>query len=92
MTYKYQKDAHKQVARAIKRGELIKPTSCIQCGQSGRIEGHHSDYEEPLKVIWLCGSCHHRLHPGPRHKGRWKKLPKERRISVGFELASIDFE
>jgi hypothetical protein len=46
--------------RAIKRGEVLKSTSCKKCGASGvRIEGHHyKGYDNPFDVMWLCVPCH----------------------------------
>ncbi len=52
--------------RAIRRGELVRPSACEKCqeparpeiGQRGRITAHHEDYTKPLEVIWLCHECH----------------------------------
>ena len=60
---------HRAVKRAIKKGILIPRTDCELCGQvpntqQGRkgIEAHHSDYNKPLEVLWLCQKCHHHWH------------------------------
>lgn len=51
----------KAVDAAIKRGDLVRPTSCEGCGTSGgKIEGAHYDYSRPLDLRWLCVSCHRR--------------------------------
>lgn len=50
--------AHLAVRRAVRRGELIRPTCCAHCGQDARTEGAHSDYSKPLEVKWLCRRCH----------------------------------
>jgi hypothetical protein len=53
------KKAHRELKRAIRNGEIIKPSYCSNCGRTNcRIEGHHPDYDKPLKVVWLCVSCH----------------------------------
>lgn len=51
--------AHKAVAKAIKRGTLIKPSACEDCGDTtSQIEGAHTDYSKRFDVRWLCTSCH----------------------------------
>lgn len=51
----------------VQAGHIIRPSVCEHCGATGRrIEGAHDDYDEPLRVRWLCKSCHSRLdkaHP-----------------------------
>jgi hypothetical protein len=44
-------------------GKIIRPTLCSRCGKTGKIEGHHFDYDRPKEVIWLCHSCHTKIHP-----------------------------
>ena len=49
------------VRAAIRRGELVRPTICEECGlEKSRIEAAHYDYGQPLRVRWLCVSCHRR--------------------------------
>ena len=48
------------VRAAIKRGELVRPTSCEECGRESFIEAAHGDYSRPLDVRWLCRTCHRR--------------------------------
>jgi len=55
--------AHNILRRAIRARKILKSTKCQLCGASkSRIEGHHYDYNEPLKVTWLCLSCHRLFH------------------------------
>lgn len=56
---KEKKYSHTLVARAIKKGILIREP-CF-CGDPNS-EGHHEDYSKPLEVIWLCPK-----HHGERH-------------------------
>jgi len=45
----------------IQAGHIVRPTTCEECGVTGRpIEGAHFNYDEPLRVRWLCRSCHRR--------------------------------
>lgn len=63
--------ARAAVKRAIDRGELVRPSTCEDCGGPGReykdgragIHAHHPDYSKPLDVKWLCATCH-----GERHR------------------------
>jgi hypothetical protein len=51
--------AHQQLNNAVRRGKLISPEECEQCGKlKCRLEAHHEDYSKPLEVNWLCCSCH----------------------------------
>jgi predicted Zn-ribbon and HTH transcriptional regulator len=80
------KDPEKNNAReklhyAVKTGEVIKPGTCQQCGQTfsrEKLHAHHADYSRPLDVEWLCESCHSLNHHGaiePREPLR-SKLPQ----------------
>jgi hypothetical protein len=54
--------ANSQVLRAIRRGDLKRPQYCSKCKKHCRPHGHHDNYNKPLKVVWLCRSCHVSLH------------------------------
>lgn len=45
---------------AVRDGRIERPDSCSVCGTKGRIEAHHPDYEQSLRVLWLCPLCHAR--------------------------------
>jgi predicted DNA-binding protein YlxM (UPF0122 family) len=57
------------VEKAIAKGVLVNPNKCEICneenifkdGRSG-IQAHHSDYDKPLEIQWLCQKCHHEWH------------------------------
>lgn len=58
--------AHQRVQNAIKRGELVRPTHCPECGRETFVEAAHENYTERLAVRWLCRPCHRRwdqAHP-----------------------------
>jgi hypothetical protein len=47
---------------AVRDGRVQKPDACWYCGATGRIHGHHSCYDLPLAVTWLCPKCHSAAH------------------------------
>lgn len=48
------------VSNAIRDGRLAR-SPCEKCGEL-EVQAHHENYEEPLKVRWLCFSCHRSVH------------------------------
>jgi hypothetical protein len=64
------KRAQVRVMSAIRSGILIRPGVCSECGKRPDppvgyslpqiIEAHHDNYDEPLKVRWLCARCHNK--------------------------------
>ena len=53
-------NARKKARRAVATGLLVK-TPCHVCG-SEKSEIHHSDYDQPLNVVWLCRKHHCEAH------------------------------
>jgi hypothetical protein len=43
-------------------GKIVPPDQCAECGEKGKVQGHHDDYSKPFEVVWLCGPCHNRIH------------------------------
>lgn len=57
--------ARRTLHEAVKRGRVVKPDSCEDCGQQFEkrlLHGHHEDYSKPLDVNWLCYRCHGKRH------------------------------
>ena len=54
------KQACSLVGSAIKRGVLVR-RSCEVCGDP-KSQAHHSDYDKPLDVRWLCFKHHRQVH------------------------------
>lgn len=46
--------ARHSIRNAVKSGKVIKPEACEQCRKKARLQAHHTDYEQPLAVKWLC--------------------------------------
>lgn len=75
-----QKSAQRAATLAIADGVLVRPRTCanrkykilpFSCyGWCSRIQPHHEDYSRPLDVVWLCTSCHRRLHMQHRKEAR----------------------
>lgn len=61
--------AQSKLKYAIKQGIIERKYKCEICGaeyrfKDGRsgIQAHHTDYNKPLEVMWLCQKCHHEWH------------------------------
>ena len=63
------KNAQSLLRYHVRAGNIARPTMCEECGAENRqIEGAHFNYDEPLRVRWLCISCHR----------KWdKRVPKQ---------------
>jgi hypothetical protein len=55
-------EAREKMHKALKIGLLVKSEKCNSCGKHKKTEGHHEDYTKPLKVVWLCRTCHNGVH------------------------------
>lgn len=73
------------VHRAIRDGKLVRPDYCTCCLKECKPDAHHEDYDYPFDIIWLCRSCHKKLHamdnpPVWLWKARAKKCKGYRRL------------
>ena len=57
--------ARSDLNHAIRDGK-VKRLPCERCGHS-KSQGHHSDYDKPLDVQWLCRDCHWQEHTATPH-------------------------
>ena len=53
-----------KVFHALRTGRLVKALSCIICGKVGKINAHHDNYSKPFDILWVCSSCHKKIHLG----------------------------
>lgn len=75
--------AQNMLEYAIRVGAVKRMEKCEICGYEGTfedgrtaIQAHHSDYNKPLDVMWLCQKCHHEWHQ--KHKAIERKvMPSE---------------
>lgn len=56
--------AEHKLAYKVRTGKIKRPFICSICGLEKRIYAHHPDYTKPYNILWLCGSCHKRIHTG----------------------------
>ena len=64
---RYQNEHHKPVAKEKAReaylsGKIQKPLFCEVCGETGKLERHHPNYDKPIEVVWVHRACHSQLH------------------------------
>jgi len=78
---------YRRYRRALRTGELVRPDWCQRCGASCHPDGHHDDYTEPLRVLWLCKSCHAVAHPGRHARNREFWGPAEYEAAVRYRIA-----
>lgn len=50
------------VERAIRKGVIVKPNNCCICGVETKLYAHHPNYNDPFNVIFMCQSCHKKIH------------------------------
>jgi len=81
--------AHDILESAVRSGDVVRKTICEKCGASpiykdGRsgVQAHHSDYNQPVNVEWLCKDCHHDWHKNNTAKGLTTELPKMTRKEI----------
>lgn len=53
-----------RVQKAIRAGKIKRPNYCSVCGKVCKTVAHHYDYSKPLDVIFVCQSCHKKIHAG----------------------------
>ena len=58
--FRKRKKARNMVSIRIARG-TIKRENCQVCGAENA-HAHHSDYNNPLDIVWLCASHHYDEH------------------------------
>jgi len=51
-----------QSMTGLKKGIIVKPDFCQECGSNSRLYMHHNDYSKPYEVVWMCAKCHSHHH------------------------------
>lgn len=55
----YRRYAQSALRAALKAGKVA-PLPCLICGE--KAEAHHTHYDAPLEVVWLCSAHHKQAH------------------------------
>ena len=61
---------HKISAQGKARYRSPLQECCKSCGSTENLDRHHPDYNDPLKIVTLCHSCHMKLHLGLKETKR----------------------
>ena len=65
--FKDYQSPEKSKARVLARETFInKVAVCEVCGKAFAKHRHHKDYSRPLDIIWVCVSCHQKIHSKQR--------------------------
>ncbi len=64
LKFPHKKKAVNDLNHAVDRKEVIRPSYCmvLGCHNTENIQGHHFSYNFPLDVLWVCQSCHTKIH------------------------------
>lgn len=65
---KYQ--AQNAANNALRDGKIVRARQCSRCPSTFALHKHHPDYNEPLKVEWLCAACHRREETNGHGQGQ----------------------
>lgn len=57
--------AHPKAAASHSAAQRVHTANepCALCGKPNTVR-HHPTYDQPLSIVWLCRSCHRRVHAG----------------------------
>jgi Zn finger protein HypA/HybF involved in hydrogenase expression len=77
------------VNQAVQEGIITRPEYCPNCQDPESPdqtppEAHHEDYNEPLKITWLCPKCH-----GERHSEMSKEEGRSLHLEVVHETVKL---
>lgn len=79
--------ARQKLIKAVHNGKIKRPEQCENCLTPCTPDGHHNNYSKPLKVSWLCKSCHLLTHF--RLNGFYKKFDREELKKVSQKEATV---
>ena len=92
---KKKNEAYRVYRIALYNKTLVPAEVCENCLEaSNNIHGHHFDYDKPLDVIWLCATCHMKVHCESKFidKQNWAEDSFKKRTSKELNVeAKEDF-
>lgn len=57
------KNKTRQITKSVICHEIIKnKNECEWCNSKLNIQVHHNNYDDPTDILFLCTSCHAKLH------------------------------
>lgn len=62
--------ARSTASKALLAGKIVRPPECSMCGETTVVEMHHPNYDERLRIVWLCRPCHMKTHVSKRERER----------------------
>lgn len=82
--------AHMEVFKAVKEGQITRPDSCELCNIKGRTVGHHyNGWDKPLDIWHICYTCNSALrgrHDGSLTKEQAKEFITQQELGRRWRL------
>ena len=91
--YMIKERAQNLVRSSVQKGELIRPTQCQLCKiEHKNIQGHHTNYGNPLDVVWVCAACHNNIHNTPDHPLNPKNVQQTEYIDFKVKATTAEIK
>lgn len=66
--YRVKRQARMLVFEAVRDGDIVRPQICEVCDcVHDQMQAHHTNYGDPLNVVWVCPGCHAQIHANKNH-------------------------
>lgn len=62
--YPERRSANAAIRHAVNKEIIFRSKICMICSEIGNVYGHHLNYKYRYLVVWVCTSCHKRIHTG----------------------------
>jgi ribosome-binding protein aMBF1 (putative translation factor) len=71
---RHKENARIYITKLKNERALFVPDNCSNCNAICKPHAHHPDYNEPDNIMWLCHSCHVKIHIGDKYCKRMIKV------------------